>query len=116
MARYALLIDYDFCTGCHACEVACQQEHNYAPGTNGVTVKEYEYVTNGRVKINFMPFLTDHCDLCTARLARSERPACVKHCQAACMDFGLTEDMAALMKDRSRAVLYTHVPVKQAQP
>ena len=38
MARYALLIDYDYCTGCHSCEVACQQEHDYPVGTNGVVV------------------------------------------------------------------------------
>ena len=57
MARYALLIDHDFCTGCHTCEVACQQEHNYPVGTNGVVVTEYEYVVNGRVKIDFLPFL-----------------------------------------------------------
>ncbi|OGA24932.1 MAG: hypothetical protein A3I01_12075 [Betaproteobacteria bacterium RIFCSPLOWO2_02_FULL_65_24] len=110
MARYALLIDHDFCTGCHTCEVACQQEHQYPVGTNGVVVTEYEYVVNGRVKIDFLPFLTDHCDLCTARMQKNERPACVKHCQAACMLFGQTQDLAATMKDRPRAVLYTHVP------
>jgi Fe-S-cluster-containing dehydrogenase component len=112
MARYAIIIDYDFCTGCHSCEVACQQEHQYPVGTNGVVVKEYEYEAAGRVKIDFMPFLTDHCDFCTARLARSERPACVKHCQASCMEFGMTQDIANTMKDRTRAVLYTHVPGK----
>jgi len=110
LARYALLIDHDFCTGCHTCEVACQQEHQYPVGTNGVVVTEYEYVVNGRVKIDFLPFLTDHCDLCTARMQKNERPACVKHCQAACMLFGQTQDLAATMKDRPRAVLYTHVP------
>ena len=35
MARYAILIDYDYCTGCHTCEVACQQEHDYPAGTRG---------------------------------------------------------------------------------
>ena len=106
MARYALLIDYDYCTGCHACEVACQQEHHYPPGTNGVIVKEYEYAVNGRVKIDFMPFLTDHCDLCAARHARSERPACMKHCQAACMHFGPVEELVEIMKQKPRTVLF----------
>lgn len=110
MARYALLVDYDFCTGCHSCEVACQQEHDYPPGTNGVVVREYEYETGGRVKIDYLPFFTDHCDLCVPRLKREEPPACVRHCQAACMAFGLTQELAARMKDRSRAVLYTHMP------
>jgi Fe-S-cluster-containing dehydrogenase component len=113
LARYGLLIDHDFCTGCHSCEVACQQEHGYPVGTNGIVVKEYEYEIGGRVKIDFMPFLTDHCDLCTARMTKNERPACVKHCQAAIMEFGLTQDLAATMKDRPRAVLYTHAPVRK---
>lgn len=110
MARYALLIDHDYCTGCHSCEVACQQEHDYPPGTNGVIVREFEYRIGNRVKIDFFPYFTDHCDFCTARLGRKENPACVKHCQAACMEFGVTQDLAAKVKDRPRAVLFTLVP------
>jgi Fe-S-cluster-containing dehydrogenase component len=74
MARYALLIDYDYCTGCHSCEIACQQEHDYPVGTNGVVIREYEYEANGRVRIDFLPFFTQHCDLCKGRRAR-ERDA-----------------------------------------
>ena len=115
MARYALLVDHDFCTGCHSCEVACQQEHAYPPGTNGVIVREYEYVLNGRVHIDFMPFFTEHCDLCTARMQRHERPACVKHCQAAILEFGPVQELAASLKDRPRTALFTRVPGKPAQ-
>jgi len=32
MPRNGLLIEYGYCTGCHACEVACKQEHNYSEG------------------------------------------------------------------------------------
>ena len=49
MANYSLLIDYHYCTGCHSCEVACQQEHNYAAGTNGIMLREYEYQAGGKV-------------------------------------------------------------------
>ena len=35
MPKYGLLIDYEFCVGCHACEIACKQEHN-RPRGNGV--------------------------------------------------------------------------------
>ena len=27
---YGLLINYEFCTGCHSCEVSCQMEHGLA--------------------------------------------------------------------------------------
>ena len=26
MPKYALLIDYEYCTGCHSCEIACRNE------------------------------------------------------------------------------------------
>ena len=113
MSRYALLIDYDYCTGCHSCEVACQQEHGYAVGTNGVVVKEYEYQAGGRVKIDYMPYFTDHCDLCSERRARGEaQPACVKHCQSRCMEFGTTTTLMPQMIDRSKVVLFTHKPLR----
>ena len=110
MARYALLIDYDYCTGCHSCEVACQQEHDYPVGTNGVVVKEYEYVVNGRVQIDYLPYFTQHCDLCVGRRAREKNavPACVKHCQSRCMEFGLAAELGPKAADRSKAALFTH--------
>ena len=40
MARNGLLIDYEYCTGCHTCEVACKQEHNYPVGKWGIKVNE----------------------------------------------------------------------------
>ncbi len=112
MARYALLIDYDYCTGCHSCEVACQQEHDYPVGTNGVVVKEYEHVVNGRVQIDYLPYFTQHCDLCMGRQAREHGavPACVKHCQSRCMEFGSTADLAARATERHKAALFTHAP------
>ena len=112
MANYALLVDYDFCTGCHSCEVACQQEHAYPPGTNGIVVKEYEYEAGGRVRIDYLPFFTQHCDLCKARRARErdKMPACVKHCQSRCMEFGTTEELAGKLPDRGNSALFTHSP------
>ena len=110
MANYSLLIDYDYCTGCHSCEIACQQEHDYPVGTNGIVVKEYEYEALGRVRIDYLPFFTQHCDLCKDRRSRGESPSCVRHCQAACMEFGLTSKLAAQMAGRNRVVLYTHNP------
>ena len=36
MPKYGLLIDYEFCTGCRACELACKQEHNRPDGERGI--------------------------------------------------------------------------------
>ena len=32
MSQYGILVDYEFCTGCYACEVACQSEHDMPLG------------------------------------------------------------------------------------
>lgn len=111
MAHYAILVDYDYCTGCHSCEVACQQEHNYPVGRCGIMVREAEYEVNGRVRIDYMPFFTQHCDLCKDRRARGDSvPSCIKHCQARCMEFGLAETLAAKAVSSGISALFTHSP------
>ncbi len=42
MTRYAFLIDQDTCIGCHACTVACKQEHDVPLGVNRTWVKYIE--------------------------------------------------------------------------
>ena len=106
MKKYGLLIDYNYCTGCHTCEVACQQEHDFPVGKNGIQVTEYEYETNTKVSIDNLPFLTDLCDLCINRHKEGEEPACVKHCQSRCMQFGYLSDLVAEMEERPKMVLY----------
>ena len=36
----ALLIDYEFCTGCHACEMACKVEKGLGEGEWGIKLAE----------------------------------------------------------------------------
>lgn len=105
--KHGLLIEYDYCTGCHSCEVACQQEHNFAPGKCGLIVTEYVMPAIKRpVAIDNLPFVTELCDLCAKRTARGEKPACVKHCQAKCMHFGTIPELVKLMEEKPRTVLY----------
>jgi anaerobic dimethyl sulfoxide reductase subunit B (iron-sulfur subunit) len=112
MARYGLLIHYDYCTGCHTCEVACQQEHGHPAGINGIRITKHVYRAGEKVKIDFIPYPTDHCDLCMVRCARGEKPSCVKHCQSRCMKFGPLEELAEIARGMSRVVQYTHRPTK----
>jgi Fe-S-cluster-containing dehydrogenase component len=105
-SKNALLIDYNYCTGCHTCEVACQQEHDFPAGKNGIIVTEYVYETPVKVSIDYLPFPTDLCDLCINRYREGQEPACVKHCQAACMRFGSIEELAKEMELRPKMVLF----------
>ena len=106
MSQNGLLIEYDYCTGCFTCEVACQQEHNHPVGQCGIKVTEFVLRTNKPLSIDYLPFPTDLCDLCAARTSAGEQPACVKHCQAACMSYGPVAELVRKMEKRPKTVLF----------
>jgi len=106
MSRKGLLIDYEFCTGCHTCEVACKQENNYPPGKWGIKVNEIILETFDKVAIDYIPFPTDLCTLCAQRTSRGEQPSCVKHCQAGCMKYGSIKELAEIMEKKPKTVLF----------
>ncbi len=106
MGKHGLLIEYDYCTGCHTCEVACQQENQYPAGRNGITVTEHILDTGQKISIYYTPFPTDLCNLCARRVKKGETPACVKHCQANCMKFGRIAQLAKEMETKSKMLLY----------
>ena len=62
MATNGMLIDYYYCTGCHSCEVACQQENGYEAGQFGITVTEHILQGKKGLMIDYVPFLTDLCN------------------------------------------------------
>lgn len=86
MEQYALIIDYEFCTGCHACEVACRKEHDFPIDEWGIRLTEQGPVKfGGEWMWNFIPIPTNLCDLCMHRIEEGKRPSCVHHCLSACM-------------------------------
>ena len=107
MKRFGLLIDYEYCTGCHSCEVACKQEHGYPVGTEGIKVFEYiQELQGGRLYITHIPFPTELCDLCAPRVNEGRAPACVKHCMADVMKFGPVDKLAAEIQNKPRQVIW----------
>ena len=60
--RYGFLIDQNRCIGCHACTVACKEEHNIPLGVNRTWVK---YVEKGHYpdsRRHFAVLRCNHCD------------------------------------------------------
>jgi len=107
MTKYGLLIDYEYCTGCHSCEIACKQEHNYNVGKDGIKVFEYiQELYGGKLYITNIPFPTELCNLCAPRVKEGREPACVKHCMADVMKFGSVNDLATEMQKKPRQVLW----------
>jgi Fe-S-cluster-containing dehydrogenase component len=105
MARNGLFIEYDYCTGCHACEVACKQEHNYSDGKCGIRVDELIAVDREKVRVDFIPHFTVFCDLCSERTLVGEQPACVKHCQAICLKYGPVTELVKEMETTPRSLI-----------
>ena len=105
---YGLLVDYKYCSGCHACEVACKQEHNFPVGK--WRIKVYE---KGPWKIDDakdewdwdnVPIPTALCDLCADRTAEGKKPTCVKHCLSFCMGYGPIDELAKKMAEKGNKV------------
>ena len=109
MAKYGILVDYDWCSGCHTCEVACQMEKQLPVGQYGIKIFEVGPWQYGEEKwvVSYMPALTAQCDLCAERVAGGKDPSCVMHCQANCLHYGTVEELAALMADDGKQALLT---------
>ena len=112
----AILINYDYCTGCHSCEVACKKELGLPKGEFGIKLTEtgpYQYSEKkGQAPKNvwewtWLPVITKACDLCAERTEKGKMPMCVQHCQAWCMYYGEVEDLAKKMDGSSRCALFT---------
>lgn len=59
MTAYGIMVDYEYCTGCHACEVACKQEYKRPAGKKGgIEVLEFIHERNsGKLDITYFPRL-----------------------------------------------------------
>lgn len=106
---YGLLIDYEYCTGCHACEVACMKELNLPLGQYGIKLLTdgARQLPNGKWDLNNIPFPTALCDLCQDRVANGKMPSCVQHCQALVMSYGPVRELAEKMAKKPKMVLFT---------
>ena len=71
MPRNGLFIDYEYCTGCYACEVACKQEHNLPVGPRWIKVySDGPREIEGKLQLRYM---VTHCMHC-------RRPSCKDAC------------------------------------
>ena len=82
MARYGFIIDVDRCNGCYSCFLACKDEWigndhgSYgkatAEGMNLMRVKEIEYGTFDKVKVDYIAIPCQHCQNAPCVLKRPD--------------------------------------------
>lgn len=109
MAKYGLLVDAQWCSGCHSCEIACQMEHGLPVGETGVkVVKIGPWAIGDEADENwqfaYLPIPTKQCDTCAARRGMGKVPTCVQHCQSKCLEFGRTDELAARMDEKQQTL------------
>ncbi len=108
MARNGLLIDFEFCTGCGTCEVACKTWNNIPVGKWGIKIFRdgpWE-IENDEWNYNFIPYPTDMCDLCVNRLKEGKDPACVHNCLAQCIEHGPVDELSKKLDFKGKQVLF----------
>ncbi|MEG0374702.1 MAG: 4Fe-4S binding protein [Raoultibacter sp.] len=106
--RKLIAIDYEYCTGCHTCEVACQQEHDLEAEQFGIKLAQIgpDQITDRKWQYEFVPIPTDRCDRCAKRQGAGKLPSCVLHCQAGCISYGTVEELGDLL-NKKKVVLFT---------
>ena len=106
MKKYGMLIDVQYCTGCHTCEVACEQENHLDAGQFGIKVTEHILDQKKGLMIDYVPYITDLCNFCMGRVAEGRKPSCVKHCLAQCLTFGTVEEVMEAAKESKKPMVF----------
>ena len=107
--KKALLIDYEFCSGCSECETTCMSSHKCSPDMMGIKVTKLGpwKTEDGSWQYDFVPIPTDWCDLCTQKISKGNRPACVRRCPYGVITYGTVDELAGLMKVKPKMLLFT---------
>ena len=107
-AEYGLLIDYEFCTGCHSCEMACKVRQDMNEEQYGIKISQIGpfNIEGDRFMYRYYPIPTDMCDGCADLVAKGKRPTCVHHCQSQVMIYGKLEDLYEELKRKPLQVVY----------
>ena len=102
MAHYGIMIDYEWCTGCHSCEVACKQRFSLSEGRFGIKLAHEKpwHVEGEKWEYKFVPIPTEICDMCVDRLEVGKMPSCVQNCCAHVLEYGTLEELAELLKTK----------------
>ncbi len=109
MGKYGLMIDYQYCTGCHTCEVACKQRQGLPKGQFGIKLSEDKpwQIDENTWEYKWLPVPTQLCDMCEDRIENGKPPVCALDCCAHVIEYGTVDELAKKMKGKgAKAVLF----------
>jgi len=108
MPQQGILIDYEYCSNCHTCEVVCKEEHGIPEGKWGIKVFEVGpwNIEADKWQLTYVPVPTDLCDLCEDRVSKGKLPSCVHNCYTGVMFYGPVDELSKKLEEKSRQVLF----------
>ena len=109
MGKIGLMIDYEYCTGCQSCELACKNEHGFPLDKWGIKMMEFGpfEMEEGKLECNYLPFPTSYCDLCAERVKSGGIPTCALHCLANVIEWGPVDELSKKLEEKgSKAVIF----------
>ena len=106
MDNNVLFVDFEWCSGCKSCELACRNEHDFPRDQWGIRVLESRpwQLDDGTWSWDYIPLPSKLCDLCAEKVNRGEEPSCVMHCQAKCIEYGPLESFADRLTSRTMII------------
>ncbi len=102
----ALLIDFEWCTGCYACVIAGRNANQLDHTRACIAIGSGERKVGGRVVLDFVPEPTNLCNLCGPRTRRGLAPACVHHCPPCVIRYGPKPQLEELRKQKPNQSLW----------
>jgi Fe-S-cluster-containing dehydrogenase component len=105
MSKYAMIIDYKYCTNCHSCEISCRNENDIPLDEWGIKVAEFGPVKlDGKWMWNYVPVPSDRCNLCEDLIDAGKTPPCVLHCLASCLEIVAVDKIQEKMLSAKKTV------------
>lgn len=81
--NYGMLINYEYCTGCHSCEISCRKEKNLSLEEWGIKLQQIgPEKLGGKWEWDYLPVPSSLCDCCAERIGEGKMPLCELHCLA----------------------------------
>ena len=106
MKPYGLLINYEYCSGCSSCELACRNELGLTLEEWGIKLAQVGPVKmQGKWEWTYIPTPTHLCTMCVERIEAGQKPACAHHCLTQCIEAVPVEEISDKLTQYGERVL-----------
>jgi len=111
--KYAMLIDYGYCTGCLSCEISCRKEKGLSLEEWGIKVSSFGPTKlDGKWSWDYIPAISQMCDLCAERREQGQKAACELHCLANVIEIVPVDQVSKKLEEFGHGKVLTFLPAE----